>query len=446
MTNSKQKILQFGTGNFLRGFIEPMVQTLQEKGYPLEVILIQSTGGNTLEELKKQEFNYTLHLAGLHRGVEVNEEKKISCITQGISLPQDWEIFISYSRDPEVKWILSNVTEAGLVWEAEHEATVPASSFPARLTQWLYQRFRYLPQQHTNLLPCELLPSNGELLKKWVKQHAKNWSLSEDFFSWMESTCKFYTTLVDRIVPGFPRLEKQPIEQFKDRFAVQAEPYCFWGIQGGNSDRANLPFLDSDHGVVLCDSLDFFTKRKITLLNGLHTYMASLGKCRGITTVREYLMDEKRLAEVQHLLFEELLPYLSGPQESLQLYAAEVMERLLNPFVQHQLRDISLHSISKFSSRLKPVCQFYEAKEVGLPKELAKGLVALCLVMLRFTDEMRDTEENLKQIEKIKKQRKNEFERVIQLSQLFFGLSSRHAIQSAYKEISNADGLVFFKS
>ena len=446
MTNSKQKILQFGTGNFLRGFIEPMVQTLQEKGYPLEVILIQSTGGNTLEELRKQEFNYSLHLAGIHQGVVVQKEKKITCISEGISLPQDWEIFMSYARDPEVKWILSNVTEAGLVWKTELDASLPASSFPARLTQWLYQRFRYLPQQDILLLPCELLPSNGELLKKWVKQHAKNWSLSEDFLSWMESTCKFYTTLVDRIVPGFPRLEKNPIEQFKDRFAVQAEPYCFWGIQGGNSDRANLPFLDSDHGVVLCDSLDFFTKRKITLLNGLHTYMAALGRCRGIGTVREYLMDENRKAEVHHLLFEELLPYLSGPQESLQLYAHEVMERLLNPFVQHQLRDISLHSISKFSARLKPVCQFYEAQEGGLPKELAKGLVALCLVMLRFTDEMRDKEENLKQIEEIKKQPKVEIEQVIQLSQLFFGLSSRPAIQSAYKELNQADGLVFFKS
>ncbi|MFO0007782.1 MAG: tagaturonate reductase, partial [bacterium] len=106
--------------------------------------------------------------------------------------------------------------------EEELDATVPATSFPARLTQWLYQRFRYLPQQDTLLLPCELLPSNGELLKKWVKQHANNWSLSEDFLSWVESTCKFYTTLVDRIVPGHPRLEKNPIEQFKDRFAVQA--------------------------------------------------------------------------------------------------------------------------------------------------------------------------------------------------------------------------------
>lgn len=267
MKNSTVQILQFGTGNFLRAFIEPMVQDLNENGNPLNICMIQSTGGNSLAGLKKQEFQYHLLVAGISNGKKTEDMRRITCVSAGLNLPEDAEQLLDYATRPEVKWILSNVTEAGMVWKNEGPLERFAESFAGRLTQWLLRRYQSIPEANTVIIPCELLPKNGDLLKSFVQKHSENWSLEPEFLEWLDHKCKFFNSLVDRIVPGFPS-HLNLKEKKSDAFLVQTEPYCFWAIEGTEEDSVDLPFINSTAEVVLEENIDFYSLRKIRILNG----------------------------------------------------------------------------------------------------------------------------------------------------------------------------------
>jgi tagaturonate reductase len=296
MNSQSIQVLQFGTGNFLRGFIEPLIEELNQQGESLQVCLVQSTDGNTLEGLRAQDYAYEVYVAGRDQGHTVEKFQSITCIKDGLSLPNDSEKFLSFASSPELKYLISNVTEAGLVWSQEGAKDQIASSFPGRITQWLYTRFEQAPELETILLPCELIPNNGDFLKSLIQQHALAWKLDAEFLNWLNLNCRFHNTLVDRIVPGFPK----HLEGKATPYTVQVEPYLFWGIEGSNQDLGKLPFRKGN-GVVLTDSLLPYTKRKISILNGLHTYLAALGILKQIKTVQEYVQDLGRLQELNRL-------------------------------------------------------------------------------------------------------------------------------------------------
>ena len=433
MENSAIQILQFGTGNFLRAFIEPMVQDLFKSGKPLNICMIQTTGGKTLEGLQNRNFQYHVVVAGIQNGQKIEETQKITCIKEGLNLPFESERFLNFASEPEVKWILSNVTEAGMVYKNEGPITEFAESFAGRLTQWLYRRFQTLPEAQTVILPCELLPKNGDVLKEFVVKHASNWQLPTEFNSWLDEKCRFFNSLVDRIVPGFPaHLDLK--EKENDDFVVQTEPYCFWAIEGDEKDRSLLPFLESNAEVILSPSIDFYSLRKIRILNGLHTFMATKGMLEGVATVGEYVSKKENLSELNELLVAEIFPSLPGSKEELQRYANQVLDRFRNPFVSHKLADISLNSIAKFKSRLVPIFEYHIQKTGHFPSIASLGLVSLILFYLNQSDRTRDTSEvkayfsnlteSLAELEKIKKAVKD-----------LFGLEDELSIQNAYEKV-----------
>lgn len=316
------QVLQFGTGNFLRGFIEPLIEELNFQGESLQVCLVQSTDGSTLQGLRAQDFAYEVYVAGRDQGQSIEEFQSITCIKDGLSLPNDFEKFLSFASSPELTYIISNVTEAGLIWSQEGSKDQIATSFPGRLTQWLYTRFEQAPELETNLLPCELIPNNGDFLKSLIQQHALAWKLDTEFLDWLNLTCHFHNTLVDRIVPGFPK----KLAGKAAPYTVQVEPYLFWGIEGSAVDLEKLPFRKCK-GVVLTDSLLPYTKRKISILNGLHTLMAALGRLQKIQTVQEYVQDPSRLQELNRLAEEELFPFLEQPLDELQTYTSAIFDQ-----------------------------------------------------------------------------------------------------------------------
>jgi len=433
MKNQSIQILQFGTGNFLRAFLEPMVQDLNESGSNLNVCLIQSTGGNSLSNLAKQNFNYHVLVAGIENGHKVEEIRKISCVKEGISLPNEVERFFEFASNPEVRWIISNVTEAGMVWKEENQFEKFAETFGGRLTQWLFRRFETVPEVQTFILPCELLPKNGQILKDFVLQHASTWNLPLEFIDWVSSTCRFFNTLVDRIVPGFPH-HLDLTEKEHDSFLVQTEPYCFWAIEGKESDREFLPFLSSKAEVILSPSIDFYSLRKIRILNGLHTFMAAKGILEGFETVGEYVGKKKNLEELHELLENEIFPTLSAPLEILQTYANQVIDRFKNPFVSHKLADISLNSIAKFKSRLSPIFEFHLQRSSSLPPLASQGLVALIVYYLRFPEKIRDTEEVKSYFSQLDLS-KTERDQVLLIARNLFGFEDQEGIQSAYHKL-----------
>jgi tagaturonate reductase len=431
MNSQSIPVLQFGTGNFLRGFIEPLIEELNRQGESLQVCLVQSTDGSTLQGLRAQDYAYSVYIAGMEQGKSIEQFQEITCIKDGLSLPSDSKKFLSFASSPELKYLISNVTEAGLVWSQEGAKDQIASSFPGRLTQWLYTRFEQAPELETILLPCELIPNNGEYLKSLIQQHALAWKLDTQFLNWINLNCRFHNTLVDRIVPGFPK----HLEGKAAPYTVQVEPYLFWGIEGSEQDLEELPFRKGK-GVVLTDSLISYTKRKISILNGLHTYLAAFGMLKQIKTVQEYVQDTDRLHALNLLVEEELFPFLDQPLDALREYTSAIFDRFKNPYMAHALQDISLQSIAKFKSRLAPICTYFIEKKGTLPPRITVGLVALLLCHLRYPEPMRDTEETKYYFKQLQAGDESELDKVIRASQELFGFMDRMSLELAYVNLN----------
>ena len=388
-------ILQFGTGNFLRGFFEPMIQDLNNQDKSLNICIIQSTGGNSVEKLKTQNYEYHVLEAGIRHGEKVEKIQKITCVKDGLSLPHEAEKFLGFAENKNIKWIISNVTEAGLVWKKEGPIEEFAESFAGRLTQWLYRRFEVLPQIKTVVLPCELLTGNGDILRYFVIRHAENWELPEEFTNWLDQEVHFFNNLVDRIVPGFPSHLNIP-EKDSDPLLVQTEPYSFWAIQASPDDLSKLPFTQSHSEVILATDISDFALRKIRILNGCHTWMAVKNLLRNeVKTVSEFMGKSANRELMLRMLNQEIIPSIPLPKEELEKYAAEIFDRFANPFVAHQLRDIALNSVAKFKSRLLPVIEYSISTTKKVPQLAGKGLLYLILSYLTKPEQIKDTAEVL---------------------------------------------------
>ncbi len=392
MANTEIQILQFGTGNFLRAFIGSMVQDLNEKGNNLNICIIQSTSSNSLQKLAAQNYKYNLLVAGFKDGQKIEEIREITCIKDGLRLPDEDAKFLKFAESPHLKWIISNVTEAGMVMKEEGPFEKFAESFAGRLTQWLYKRYQVIPQVETVILPCELLPDNGQLLKTFVQTHSKNWGLSTDFNSWIDEKVIFLNSLVDRIVPGFPSHLDLKLKE-SDSFLVQAEPYALWAIEGPESVRSHLPFLKSDSEVILAEDISGYALRKVRILNASHTAMTGHGLFFDIETVGEWISDLDREIFLLQTIEQEIIPTIELDPSELKKYSKDVLDRFKNPFVAHKLSDISLNSISKLRSRLLPILLDFKTKSGQYPPNLSLCLVAMLLFYLRNPEKIRDSQE-----------------------------------------------------
>lgn len=403
MANSDIQILQFGTGNFLRAFLGSMVQDLKKLDKNLNICIIQSTNGSGIDRLSAQGFEYNLLVAGFKDGQKVEAIQKLDSVKDGLKLPDEADKFFAFASSTSVKWLVSNVTEAGMVWKNEGPIEEFAESFPARLTQWLYRRFQTLPQAETVILPCELLPNNGDLLKGFVVDHAKAWNLSEDFLAWLDEKTTFFNSLVDRIVPGFPAHLDLELKD-SDPFLVQAEPYALWAIQGPASAKDKLPFLESNSEVILAEDISGYALRKVRILNASHTAMTGHGMLNGIETVGEWIGDAQREQFLKAMIAEEIIPTMDLDQAALARYSEEVLDRFRNPFVSHKLSDISLNSIAKLKSRLLPIVSDFQAKNGQLPSRLSQCLLSMILFYLRNPGKIRDGAEVKAWFEKVSKE------------------------------------------
>jgi tagaturonate reductase len=427
-------ILQFGTGNFLRAFFEPMVQDIQNQYKNLNICIIQSTSGNTLEKLKAQNFQYHVLEAGFKAGEKTQKIQKITCIADGISLPKELEKFLHFAGNTSVKWIISNVTEAGMTWKDEGEFEKFAESFAGRLTQWLYRRFTQIPDMNTVILPCELIPNNGDLLKEFVLTHAERWKLGEGFKIWIEKNVVFFNNLVDRIVPGFPH-HLDLIEKETDQLLVQTEPYSFWAIEGAQSQAPLLPFIHSHAEVILEEDISTYALRKIRILNGCHTYMAAKGLMLGYKTVHEFISNQENFESLNSMVEEEITPFLEMDQNQLQVYKKEVFDRFRNPFVAHQLEDILLNGVAKFKSRLIPLMESSLATTGNYPARISQGLIYLILFYLEHPKRFRDTEETKLFFSQIpgRIHRKSKVKFVLKN---LFGLNWNEGLEKSFQQVS----------
>ena len=380
-----EKVLQFGEGNFLRGFIDWQIQVLNEKtDFNGSVVVVQPRGSNKIERLNNQDGLFTLYLQGIKEGQLVNQHQVIESISRGINLVTDYPEYIKLAGAEELRFIVSNTTEAGIVFDPTDQLEDrPQKSFPGKLTAFLYHRFKAFAGDEKRgciIIPCELIERNGERLKEIILQYASKWNLGDEFIEWVHNANTFCSSLVDRIVPGFPTdsyKEKTQQLGYEDELMVVGEPYHLWVIEGPEWIKRELPVEGTGLNTLIVDDLSPYRIRKVRILNGAHTAMTPLAYLYGLSTVEETVNHEEIGRFIKEMIAEEITPALKGTKTELASYADDVMSRFANPYIKHFLMSIALNSISKFQTRNLPALIDYVEKYNSLPKRMVFSLSCL---------------------------------------------------------------------
>ncbi len=377
-----ERVLQFGEGNFLRGFVDWMFDRLnKENGGDFGVVVVQPiNAGPVVDFLNEQDGLYDLYLRGLQNGEKVEETRVVECITRGINPYTHTDEFFECALNPDLRYIVSNTTEAGIEYKPGQSADdFENNTFPGRLTMFLKKRFDAgLPG--FVLLPCELIDKNGAVLKSCVMKYADDFGFGEEFKKWIDEENVFTSTLVDRIVTGYPRdTAKQMEEEYGhlDNVINTAEIFHLWVIEGDKKYAEELPFTKIGLNVIWTDDVTPYKKRKVRILNGAHTMSVLAARLAGLETVGEMMNDDDFMAYINKGLFDEIIPVLDLPKEELESFANAVIERFKNPFIKHYLLSIALNSVSKYKVRVLPSLLEYKEKFGKVPAVLTFGLAAL---------------------------------------------------------------------
>ena len=374
------KVLQFGSGNFLRGFADWIIDIMNEKtDFNGAVQIIQSVSQDT--SLNDQQGLYHVVVNGLKNNKPFNETRLVTCVVGAMSPDKNMEAFLKLAENPELEFIISNTTEAGIIVK-ESDASVQelSATFPGKLTQLLHHRFEiFRGTKPLIIVPCELIANNGEELKKAILQYAKQWKLSASFVEWVNQNT-FCNTLVDRIVPGAPKENLQEINHrigFDDKLIVTAEPFHLWVIEGPEIVKQRFPADKAGLDVKFVADHNPYRIRKVRILNGAHTALVPVAYLYGLRTVRESIENNFTGPFIKKIIYEEIIPTLDLPPEELKQFADDTIERFLNPYIRHELISIALNSISKFKYRVVPTILEYHKRTGQLPKHILFSLSAL---------------------------------------------------------------------
>ncbi len=384
------KIIQFGEGNFLRAFLDWQIDQLNEHtDFNAGVSVIRPIDTDFPPSLNTQQGIYTTLIRGLDEtGQAVSQSRIIYSVNEELSAYRDFANLLKLSRDPETKFIFSNTTEAGIAFvKSDQLDDVPPSSYPAKLTRMLWERYNHFNGAEDKgwiIVPCELIDYNGECLKEIILRYVETWQLPAEFKQWIENANTFCSTLVDRIVTGYPKDEVGELESelgYQDTFMVSAENFYLFVIQGPQwlNQALCLDQLTSEQAlnIKIVDDIKPYKERKVAILNGAHTALVPVAFQSGIDTVGESMADEQMAAYMKEVMFSEIIPTLSLPKDELNAFAQDVEYRFKNPYIKHLLLSISLNSMTKFKTRILPQFLTYQKTTNELPRYLSFALAAL---------------------------------------------------------------------
>ena len=380
--SAPEKVLQFGEGNFLRAFVDYFFDCANEKtDWEGKGVLVQPIPQGLTELINGQEGLYTLYLRGSEKGQKVDQKRVISFVSRCINPYEDFDAVIKAACSEELEYIVSNTTEAGIVYDPESKfEQCPPNSFPAKLTKILYERFK-AGRKGVVILSCELIDNNGKELEKCVLQHIDDWKLGEDFKEWITAENIFCSTLVDRIVPGRIKdaKEEEKLEAdngYKDDLMDVGECFGVWIIEGPAELEERLPFKKAGLNVQVVPDVTPYKKRKVRILNGAHTGFVLGAYLSGQNIVRDCMHNETIKGFMNKMLYDEIIPTLPLDKEDLMDFASAVEDRFNNPFVDHELMSISLNSTSKWRARNLPSFEEYVKEKKALPVCLTMSLAA----------------------------------------------------------------------
>jgi tagaturonate reductase len=382
------KVLQFGEGNFLRAFVDWVVDVMNEKtDFNGAVRIIQPIRQGMGAMVNNQDGLYHVVLNGMKQGSPSQETRLITCVAGVINPFEDYSGYLREAENAELKFIVSNTTESGITFSAaDTDSAVLAETFPGKLTALLYHRFTFFKgasEKGLIIMPCELIDKNGVALKSAILQYIAHWNLPEAFRQWITTSNTFCNTLVDRIVPGFPKDTIKEIQQatgYEDNLVVMAEPFHLWVIEADDRVRMAFPADQAGLQVKFVKDMAPYRTRKVRILNGAHTALVPVAYLHGLRTVKESVEDQATGEFIRNVIFNEIIPTLDLSKDELQQFADDVIERFKNPFIRHELSSIALNSISKYQVRVLPsVLQYIKIK-----KQLPKGLLFSLAALIRF--------------------------------------------------------------
>ena len=384
------KVLQFGEGNFLRGFVDYMIDIANEKGlFDGDIVLVKPIEYGTLDRFHQQECQYTVSLRGIVDGEAIVMNRIITSVADAVAAHEEYEKYSNFAKLDTLRYIVSNTTEAGIVYDGSDKLEMnPPKSFPGKLAKFLYERY-----QHFNgaldkglvMLPVELIDDNGIHLRECVLKQADNWNLEDGFKKWLDEACVFTSTLVDRIITGYPKAEDEKLWEewgYRDELIVTGEPFALWVIESAKDISSGLPLdkaLEDLSGmqVIFTDNQKPYKQRKVRILNGAHTSFVLASYLAGNDIVLESMEDELIFRFMKETVFDEVIPTLTLPKQELEDFANAVITRFNNPYVKHALLSISLNSVSKWRARCMPSFLGYVEKNGKLPEHLTFSLAAL---------------------------------------------------------------------
>ncbi|MES2748116.1 MAG: tagaturonate reductase [Bacteroidota bacterium] len=378
------KVVQFGEGNFLRAFVDYAFQKLnKEVNFNAGVAMVQPLENGMINMINDQDGLYTLFLNGIKKNEKIQDIELITNVVKGINPYKNFDDFLALAHEEELQFIISNTTEAGIEYiDTDTPQMQPPIAFPARLTVLLYERFKHFngaKDKGVTIIPCELINHNADTLKEIILKYCDLWHLELPFKIWLLEACTFHNTLVDRIVPGYPKNEIEDYNSklnYQDNLIVTAEPFFLWVIEGGEALKAKLPFHKTNLNVKIVDDMQPFRTLKVRILNGAHTAMVPFSLLYGNETVKQ-TVDGDFTGKFVNSIINEINGTLQMDKSEIDAYAEEVMDRFRNPYIKHLLSDIALNSISKFKVRVLPSLLQYYNDHKQLPTNLTFSFACL---------------------------------------------------------------------
>jgi tagaturonate reductase len=382
------KIVQFGEGNFLRAFVDYAIQKLNnEVGFNAGVVVVQPIENGLVKMLNDQDGLYTLFMKGVIKGKEIQEKELISSIVKGVDPYASCNEYMALAKEEELAFIISNTTESGIAYVGSDTPEMqPPSSFPAKLTVLLYERYKHFKgdaSKGLTIIPCELINYNSDTLKEIILQYIEDWKLEAGFKTWLLDNSTFHNTLVDRIVPGYPKDEIEDYNKqldYSDNLIVTAEAFFLWVIEGDAALKEKLPFHKTDLDVKIVADMQPYRTRKVRILNGVHTAMVPFSILYGNQTVKESVDGNFTGKFINQGIFKEIIETIDMDKAELNSFAEAVLDRFRNPFIKHNLSSIALNSISKFKVRVLPSLLEYVAIHSKVPTHLTFAFAC----MIRF--------------------------------------------------------------
>ena len=382
------KVLQFGSGNFLRGFVDWMIELMNERSnFNGSVVIVQSHSPSIPRAFLEQDNLYHVWIQGYEKGQIVNSHQLVTCIDRIINPKLDYGDFLTQAENPALEFIISNTTESGIHFDSldiPQDGQAPVT-FPGMLTAFLYRRFLFFDgnkDKGLSIIPCELIENNGLKLELAIFEYIRLWDYPGEFRNWIAQSIDFHNSLVDRIVPGYPKKGIEELHQqlgFRDELIVVAEPFHFWAIEGAEKLATRFPATEAGLQVHFVNDLHPYRTRKVKILNGAHIAMVPLAMLQNICTVKDAIEDPEVGKIIHNMIFDEIIPSMDMPNNELVQFANEVLDRFRNPFIRHELSSIALNAISKFKVRVLPSILDYKNKMGKWPISMIQSFACLII-------------------------------------------------------------------